>query len=106
MAKAIHTMIRVLDIDRSIDFYNKAFGLKIVDRFDFNDFELVYLRNPENDFEVESTLNKGWTTPYSHGDGFGHIAVCVESCRSERATGRRASGWSREKSRNSSATIS
>ena len=59
MAKAIHSMIRVLDIDRAINFYGKAFGLKIADRFDFNDFELVYLRNPENDFEIELTLNKG-----------------------------------------------
>jgi lactoylglutathione lyase len=84
MAKAIHTMIRVLEIDRSIDFFDDAFGLKIADRFDFNDFELVYLRNPENDFEVELTLKKGRTTPYSLGDGYGHLAVSVENCRSER----------------------
>ena len=84
MAKAIHSMIRVLDIDRAIGFYSEAFGLKIADRFDFDDFELVYLRNPENDFEVELTLNKGRTTPYSHGDGYGHIAVFVDNCRSER----------------------
>jgi lactoylglutathione lyase len=84
MAKAIHSMIRVLDIDRAINFYGKAFGLKIADRFNFSDFELVYLRNPENDFEIELTLNKGRATPYSHGDGYGHLAVCVENCRSER----------------------
>jgi lactoylglutathione lyase len=84
MAKAIHTMIRVVEIDRAIDFYNKAFGLRIADRFDFKEYELVYLRNPENDFEIELTLNKARTTPYSHGDGYGHLAVCVENCSGER----------------------
>ena len=53
MAKAIHTMIRVLDLDRSIDFYQRAFGLEVADRFDFDGFALVYLRNAENDFEIE-----------------------------------------------------
>ncbi len=68
MAKAIHTMIRVLDLEKSIAFYDQAFGLKIADQFDFDDFTLVYLRNAEIDFEIELTLNKGRTEPYSHGD--------------------------------------
>lgn len=83
MAKAIHTMIRVLDLDRSIEFYDKAFGLKVADHFDFEGFALVYLRNDENDFEVELTLNKDRSEPYSHGDGYGHVAVCVDDCASE-----------------------
>ena len=78
MAKAIHTMIRVLDIERSTDFYSKAFGLEVADHFDFNDFALVYLRNNENDFEIELTLNKDREEPYTHGDGYGHVAVCVD----------------------------
>ena len=45
MAKALHMMVRVLDERRSLDFYAKAFGLEIADRFDFDDFTLVYLRN-------------------------------------------------------------
>ena len=52
MAKPIHAMIRVFDLDRSIDFYDKAFGLKVADRFDFDDFALVYLRAEESDFEL------------------------------------------------------
>ncbi len=83
MAKAIHTMIRVLDLDRSIEFYDKAFGLKVADHFDFDDFALVYLRNDENDFEIELTLNKGQSDPYTHGDGYGHVAVCVDDVRAE-----------------------
>jgi lactoylglutathione lyase len=78
MAKAIHMMIRVLDPEKSIDFYEKAFNLTVADRFDFDDFTLVYLRNPETDFEVELTVNKGRTEPYNHGDAYGHVAFAVE----------------------------
>ena len=83
MAKAIHTMIRVFDLDKAISFYDKALGLKVADKFDFDDFTLVYLRNDENDFEIELTLNKGQTEPYTHGDGYGHVAVCVDDCQAE-----------------------
>jgi lactoylglutathione lyase len=78
MAKAIHTMIRVRDLDASLAFYDRAFALKPADRYDFDDFSLVYLRNPENDFEVELTWNKGRAEPYTHGDGYGHVAVAVD----------------------------
>ena len=77
MAKAIHMMIRVLEEARSVDFYKTAFGLDIADRLDFDSFTLVYLRNPEADFEVELTVNKGTTEPYDLGDGYGHLAVSV-----------------------------
>lgn len=83
MAKAIHTMIRVLHLDRSITFYREAFGLAQVDRVDFDDFTLVYLRNDESDFEVELTLNKGQTEPYDLGNGYGHLAVSVDDLESE-----------------------
>jgi len=77
MAKIIHSMIRVLDLERSMRFYAQAFGLEPVHRLDFDDFTLAYLRNADNDFEVELTWNKGRTEPYTHGDGYGHIAVVV-----------------------------
>ena len=83
MAKAIHSMIRVLDLDKSIDFYKKAFDLDVADHFDFDSFALVYLRNKENDFEIELTLNKDRTEAYTHGDGYGHVAVCVDDVKSE-----------------------
>ena len=83
MAKAIHMMVRVLDEKASVDFYEKAFGLKIADRFDFDGFTLVYLRNPENDFEVELTINHGRTEPYTHGTGYGHIALAVDDLDAE-----------------------
>lgn len=77
MAKAIHHMIRVMDEARSVDFYGKAFGLKVKDRFDFDGFTLVYLKNPENDFEVELTVNHGREEAYTHGTGYGHLALSV-----------------------------
>lgn len=85
MAKAIHSMIRVLDEDRSVAFYRKAFGLEIADRLDFSEFTLIYLSNAETGFEVELTVNKGRTEPYDLGDGYGHLAVSVADLDAEHA---------------------
>jgi lactoylglutathione lyase len=70
-------MIRVLDEDKSVDFYRKAFGMEVADRFDFDSFTLVYMRCPESDFEIELTVNKDQDEPYTHGDGYGHVAFTV-----------------------------
>jgi lactoylglutathione lyase len=85
LAKAVHTMIRVLDEARSTRFYRDAFGLEVADRFDFDGFTLVYLRNTEADFEIELTINKGRTEPYALGDGYGHVAVVVDDLDAEHA---------------------
>ena len=84
MAKMIHSMIRVLDLQRAIDFYARALGLGVFGQFEFDDFTLVYLRNEESDFELELTVNHGHSKPYGHDDGYGHLAVCVEDCQAER----------------------
>lgn len=85
MAKAIHSMIRVLDEDRSVDFYRRAFGLEVSDRYDFEGFTLVYLRNGDADFELELTVNHSQKAPYQLGDGYGHIAFAVEDLEAEHA---------------------
>ncbi len=85
MAKAIHSMVRVLDEARSLSFYRTAFGLEIADRLDFETFTLIYLSNPETEFEVELTVNKGRAEPYALGDGYGHLAVSVADLDAERA---------------------
>ncbi len=85
MAKAIHSMIRVLDEQKSRDFYERAFGLTVADRFDFDAFTLVYLRNRENDFELELTVNKSQTEPYDLGNGYGHLAFAVDDLEAEHA---------------------
>ena len=83
MAKAIHMMVRVLNEEKSVHFYKTAFDLDIADRFEFDGFTLIYLRNSENDFEVELTINHGRTDPYTHGDGYGHIALAVDDVDAE-----------------------
>jgi len=83
VAKAIHMMIRVLDEARSVGFYEKAFGLTVAERLDFETFTLVYLRNPDADFEIELTVNKDRTDPYDLGDGYGHVAFCVDDLDAE-----------------------
>jgi lactoylglutathione lyase len=77
MAKVIHSMVRVLDLERSLRFYADVLNMHEAHRLDFPDFALVYLRNDENDVEIELTLNKGNTEPYTHGSGYGHIGVVV-----------------------------
>ncbi|QDL91855.1 lactoylglutathione lyase [Paroceanicella profunda] len=85
MAKAIHSMIRVLDEARSLAFYRAAFGLEVADRLAFDGFTLIYLSNAETGFELELTVNTGRTEPYALGDGYGHLAVSVEDVAAEHA---------------------
>jgi lactoylglutathione lyase len=77
MAKLIHTMIRVLDLDKSLRFYSDVLNMKESHRLDFPDFALVYLRNSETEAEIELTLNKGREEAYTHGTGYGHVGVVV-----------------------------
>lgn len=85
MAKAIHSMIRVLDEARSVAFYDQAFGLKVAERLDFESFTLVYLSNADSSFELELTINKGRTEAYNLGDGYGHLAFSVDDLDAEHA---------------------
>ncbi|MGV3576586.1 MAG: VOC family protein [Devosia sp.] len=83
MARLAHSMIRVIDENRSVDFYRRAFGLEIVNRIEFADFTLVYLAQELDGFELELTINKGRTEPYNLGDGYGHLAVVVDNLQAE-----------------------
>ena len=85
MAKAAHSMIRVLDENRSTAFYKSVFGLDVVNRYPFDGFTLTYLGNQENDFELELTINHDRTEPYGHADGYGHLAVVVDDLEAEHA---------------------
>jgi lactoylglutathione lyase len=85
MAKMIHSMIRVLDEARSVRFYRDAFGLEVADRYAFEGFTLVYLRNAQTGFELELTINRGRTEPYALGDGYGHLAVSVDDLQASLA---------------------
>ena len=83
MAKAVHSMIRVFDEAKSLDFYARALGLEVADHLEFPDFALIYLRHPSSPFEVELTVNRDRNEPYSLGDGYGHLAVVVDNVDAE-----------------------
>jgi lactoylglutathione lyase len=85
MAKPVHSMIRVRDEAKALDFYARAFDLAIADRLVFTDFALIYLRHPSSPFELELTVNFGRTEPYHQGDGYGHLAVVVDHLDAEHA---------------------
>ncbi|MFH4687503.1 VOC family protein [Vibrio diabolicus] len=78
MTKMIHTMIRVCDLDRSLQFYRDVLELEIKDQYIFDGFSLTYLANEETGFELELTHNHDQTEPYTHDSGYGHLAVSVE----------------------------
>jgi lactoylglutathione lyase len=78
--KYLHTMVRVSDLDKSLDFYVNKLGLKEVRRMDNAQgrFTLVYLAGPEDEHaEIELTYN--WDPePYNEGRHFGHLAFQVD----------------------------
>jgi lactoylglutathione lyase len=79
--RILHTMIRVGDLARSIDFYVKALGMKVLRQRDYPDgkFTLAFLGyGPEDSHPaIELTYNYG-VPAYELGTGFGHIAIGVE----------------------------
>jgi len=76
----LHTMVRVTDLDASLDFYCEKLGLELLNRFDVEAgrFTLVFLAAPGNEVaQVELTYN--WDPEqYSGGRNFGHLAYEVE----------------------------
>lgn len=84
-AKTIHSMIRVKDEKKSLDFYRRAFGLEPTNRYPKDGFTLVYLSNPQSPFELELTVNEDRSKPYDMGDGYGHLAVLVDDLEAEHA---------------------
>ena len=79
--KAVHMMIRVKDEARSVAFYQEVLGLAVAERADFETFTLVYMKNPQSDFELELTVNKGRADPYELGSGYGHMAFVVDDLK-------------------------
>jgi lactoylglutathione lyase len=79
--RILHTMIRVGNLEKSIDFYTKALGMKLLRQRDYPDgkFTLAFLGyGPEDTHPaIELTYNYG-VASYELGTGFGHIAVGVE----------------------------
>ena len=78
--KYLHTMVRVSDLERSLDFYCKKLGLKELKRMENEKgrFTLVFLAAP-GDEEAQVELTYNWDPEaYSGGRNFGHLAYAVD----------------------------
>ena len=77
----LHTMIRVRDLDKSIDFYTRLLGMRLLRRKDYpsGEFTLAFVGYGDEDAHtvLELTHNWGQKEPYQVGTGFGHLAVGV-----------------------------
>ncbi len=78
--KFCHNNFNVLNLEKSLDFYEKALSLKEVKRkvADDGSFILVYLGDGETTHNLELTWLRDWEKPYSLGDNEFHLALRVE----------------------------
>lgn len=79
--RILHTMLRVGDLQRSIDFYTKVLGMKVLRTKENSEYKytlafLGYGSNPDH-AELELTYNHG-TDHYEMGTAYGHIAISVD----------------------------
>ncbi|HEX5363115.1 MAG TPA: lactoylglutathione lyase [Gallionella sp.] len=78
--RILHTMIRVGDLDRSIDFYTQVLGMKLLRRKDYPEgkFTLAFVGYGEESSQAVIELTHNWDTgSYELGTGFGHVAIEV-----------------------------
>ena len=77
----LHSMIRVLDVERSLAFYCDLLGLQLIRRKDHakGRFSLLFLSSGQvgDSAQIELTYNWDQTQPYSSGENFGHLAFAV-----------------------------
>lgn len=77
----MHTMIRVKDLDKSLDFYTRLLGMELLRKKDFPEgkFTLAFVGYgpEESNTVVELTYNWDQEGPYDVGNGFGHLALGV-----------------------------
>ena len=80
--KYLHTMIRVMDLEKSIEFYTKFFNMKLIRKKDFpgGKFSLAFLGygSEVNNTVLELTYNWDQKEVYAKGNAWGHIALGVE----------------------------
>lgn len=84
--KMLHTCLRVMDLEKSLEFYKGALGLVETKRKDFpeDEFTLVFLSDEARNYELELTYNYNPENPYIIGDGYSHIAVSIADLEGSR----------------------
>lgn len=79
--RLLHSMIRVRDLDRSLAFYRDALGMQVLRKKDYPDgkFSNVFVGYGSEDSSTVIELTHNWDQQeaYTHGTGFGHLAVAV-----------------------------
>ncbi len=77
--RLIHTMLRILDEERSLDFYGRlGFSETARKRVGGDTATVIFLALPGDGDRLELTLNDGRTEPYELGEAYGHIALGVD----------------------------
>ncbi len=80
-ARLLHTMIRVKDLDKSLNFYTALLGMKLLRKRDYptGKFTLAFVGYGEETDSTVIELTHNWeqAEPYSLGSGFGHLAIGV-----------------------------
>lgn len=76
--KFLHSMIRVNDIDKSLNFYEEILNMSLKTTKRLDDCTLYYLEDEEGTAQIELTYNDEKQT-YELGNGFGHFAFSVNS---------------------------
>ena len=78
--KAIHRCLHVLDLEKSIAFYEKALGMTEIRRMGPEDgsWTNVFMGSDASGFQLELTWNRGRTEPYDNGGRDSHLAFTVD----------------------------
>ena len=79
--RILHTMLRVGDLQRSIDFYTQVLGMKLLRKHDYPEgrFTLAFVGYAPESESAVIELTHNWDTPsYNLGDAYGHIALQVD----------------------------
>ena len=84
-ARFAHFNFNVLDLKKSMEFYEGALGLKEVRRVEKPDFTLVYLGDGETDFQLELTYLHDRTEKYDLGEAEFHLAFTVKDIEAAHA---------------------
>lgn len=94
--RILHTMLRVTDLERSLAFYTRVLGMRLLRRKDYPDgrFTLAFVGYADESEAAALELTHNWDTDaYTPGDAFGHIAIGVDdaqaACERIRAAGGR-----------------
>ncbi|WP_431858804.1 lactoylglutathione lyase [Azospirillum sp.] len=93
--RLLHTMLRVFDLDKSLDFYTRLLGMKLLRKTDYEGgrFTLAFVGYGEESDTAVIELTHNWdqAEPYTVGSGYGHIAIGVPdiygTCETLRAEG-------------------